>query len=372
MSRLFTPVKVGPYELRHRVVLAPLTRMRADEANVPTDLMVEYYTQRASQGGLLIAEATAVSPLGIAYVDGPGIFTEAQAEGWKRVTDAVHARGARIFLQLWHAGRQAHPANTGGETPIAPSPLRSLEYAAIRDAGGNIVESELVVPRELKLEEIPGVVETFRRGAELALQAGFDGVELHAANGYILDQFLLDGSNHRSDAYGGPVENRARFLFEVLDTVTSVWGPDRVAVRLSPSGSYGTMSDSDPLGTFGYVVRRLSNDYRLAYLHLVEPRIRGNEDIVAGETDVSAADLRPLYRGTLIVAGGFTRETAERIIDAGVADLAAFGRAFIANPDLPERLRRNAALNRYDRSTFYGGGARGYTDYAFLAANAGG
>lgn len=362
---LFTPTTVGPYDLQHRVVLAPLTRMRADLNNVPTDLMVEYYAQRATQGGLLIAEATAVSPLGIAYVDGPGIFNEAQAAGWERVTDAVHAKGARIFLQLWHAGRQAHPANIGGETPIAPSAIRALEHAAIRDALGNIVEAEQVMPRALAIDEIPAVVEEFRRGAELAKTAGFDGVELHAANGYLLDQFLLDGSNRRTDAYGGPVENRARFLFEVLDAVRSVWGDGRVAVRLSPSGTYGTMSDRDPHGTFGYVASRL-NSYALAYLHLVEPRVRGNEDTVAQDTDVSTRHLRPLYHGTIIAAGGFTGDSAELMLRNGTADLIAFGRTFIANPDLPERLRIGAPLNSYDRATFYGGDARGYTDYAFL------
>ncbi|TWG88879.1 N-ethylmaleimide reductase [Cupriavidus gilardii J11] len=362
---LFTPTKVGPFELKHRVVLAPLTRMRADVANVPTDLMVEYYAQRATAGGLLIAEATAVSPLGIAYVDAPGIFNEAQAAGWKRVTDAVHAKGARIFLQLWHAGRQAHPANIGGQTPIAPSAIRAQEHAAIRDADGNIVEAEQVMPRALAIEEIPAVVESFRHGAGLAKAAGFDGVELHAANGYLLDQFLLDGSNHRTDAYGGPVENRARLLFEVLDAVSSVWGDGRVAVRLSPSGAFGTMSDRDPHGTFGYVATRL-NHYALAYLHLVEPRVRGNEDTTAKDTDVSTRHLRPLYHGTIIAAGGFTRDSAEQVLRDGIADLVAFGRTFIANPDLPERLRAGAALNPYDRSTFYGGDARGYTDYAFL------
>ncbi len=306
-----------------------------------------------------------MSPLGIAYVDGPGIFNEAQAAGWRRVTDAVHARGARIFLQLWHAGRQAHPANIGGETPIAPSAIRALEHAAIRDALGNIVEAEQVMPRALAIEEIPAVVEEFRRGAELAKAAGFDGVELHAANGYLLDQFLLDGSNRRTDAYGGPVENRARFLFEVLDAVRSVWGDGRVAVRLSPSGTYGTMSDRDPHGTFGYVASRL-NSYALAYLHLVEPRVRGNEDTVAHDTDVSTRHLRPLYHGTIIAAGGFTGDSAELMLRNGTADLIAFGRTFIANPDLPERLRIGAPLNSYDRATFYGGDARGYTDYAFL------
>lgn len=363
MEKLFSNINVGPFELHHRVVLAPLTRMRTERGNVPGDLMVDYYTQRASSGGLLISDATAVSPLGIAYVDAPGIFTEEQVRGWKRVTDAVHAKGARIFLQMWHAGRQAHPANTGGLIPVAPSALRSLEHAAIRDGSGNVVEAELIVPRVLEIDEIAVIVEQFRRGAELAKQAGFDGVELHGANGYLFEQFLLDGTNKRTDQYGGAIENRARFLFETLDAVTSVWGPGRVALRLSPSGTYGTMSDSDPHATFGHVARRL-NDYELAYLHVIEPRIRGIVEQATQEGDVTSKDIRRIYRGTVIAAGGFTGDSAEQIIADGHADMVAFGRMFISNPDLPHRLRNGSPLTPYDRSTFYGGDARGYTDYA--------
>jgi N-ethylmaleimide reductase len=363
MNKLFSRTHVGPFELNHRVVLAPLTRMRTEEGNVPGDLMVDYYAQRASKGGLLITDATAVSPLGIAYVDAPGIYTDAQVEGWKRVIDAVHAKGARVFLQMWHAGRQAHPANTGGMTPVAPSALRSLEHAAIRDENGNITEAELVVPRALELSEIPDIVEQFRRSAVLAKEAGFDGVELHGANGYLFEQFLLDGTNHRTDAYGGPIENRARFLFEALDAVVSVWGRGRVALRLSPSGTYGTMSDSDPHATFGYVAEHL-NSYDLAYLHVIEPRIRGIVEQETSASDVTSKDMRRIYQGTIIAAGGFSAESAEQIVVDGHADLVAFGRMFISNPDLPERLRAGKPLTRYDRSTFYGGDARGYTDYA--------
>jgi N-ethylmaleimide reductase len=365
MKKLFTQHMIGSAQLTHRVVLAPLTRMRTEAGNVPGDLMIEYYTQRVSDGGLLITDATAVSQLGIAYVDAPGIYTVDQARGWKRVVDAVHARGGRIFLQMWHAGRQAHSANTGGVTPVAPSALRSLEYAAIRDQNGNIIEAELEMPRAVEPAEIRGIVEQFRYGAVLAKEAGFDGIELHAANGYIFDQFLQDGTNHRTDAYGGSIENRARLLFDTLDAVTAVWGPGRVAVRLAPSGTYGTMSDSDPHATFGYVVKRL-NDYSLAYLHVIEPRIRGIEDVDASESDFSSKDARRLFKGTIVAAGGFTPESAEQIIQDGHADLVAFGRMFISNPDLPERLRTGAPLNRYDRSTFYGGDARGYTDYSSL------
>lgn len=365
--KLFSQTRVGSLALKHRVVLAPLTRMRTEPGNVPGDLMVEYYGQRASEGGLLITDATAVTPLGIAYVDAPGMWTQEQVAGWKRVVSAVHAKGSPIFVQLWHAGRQAHAANTGGLTPVAPSALRSLEHAAIRDGQGQIVEAELPVPRELASDEVAAIVEQFRQSAVLAKEAGFDGVELHAANGYLFEQFLLDGSNHRTDAYGGSLENRAKFLFDTLDAVVGVWGPGRVAVRLSPSGTYGTMSDSDPHATFGYVAARL-NGYALAYVHVIEPRIRGIDEREADESDVSSKDIRRVYKGTLVAAGGFTRESAEQIVLDGHADLVAFGRMFLANPDLPERLRTGMPLNRHDRSTFYGGDARGYIDYPFATS----
>jgi len=364
--KLFSDTRVGALPLKHRVVLAPLTRMRTEPGNVPGDLMVEYYAQRASDGGLLITDATAVSPLGIAYVDAPGMWTREQMAGWKRVVDTVHAKGSRIFVQLWHAGRQAHPANTGGLTPVAPSALRSLEHAAIRDEYGNLAEAELVVPRVLEAQEIEEIVEQFRHSAALAKEAGFDGVELHAANGYLFEQFLLDGTNQRTDAYGGSIEKRAKFLFDTLDVVVGVWGPGHVAVRISPSGTYGTMSDSDPHATFGYVAKRL-NAYALAYLHVIEPRIRGIEERESSDSEVSSKDLRRHFNGALVAAGGFSRESAEQILVDGHADLVAFGRLFIANPDLPERLRTGSPLNRYDRATFYGGDARGYTDYPLLA-----
>lgn len=367
MNQLFTSTTVGPYPITHRVVMAPLTRMRTDAQNVPGDLMVEYYKQRASSGGLLISDATAVSPRAFAYVGAPGIYNQAHVNGWRQVTDAVHAKGGRIFLQLWHAGRQAHPANIGNEVPVAPSAIRAFEHSAIRNARGEVIEVEQVLPRALAQDEIQAVVEEFRHAATLAQQAGFDGVELHAANGYLFDQFLQDGSNHRTDAYGGAIENRARFLFEVLDAVTAVWGADRVAVRLSPGSSYGTMSDSDPHTTFYYVVRRLEA-YGLGYLHIVEPRVRGNDDVEASASAsmLSTQHLRRIYRGTIVAAGGFTGDSARRIIEDGDADLVAFGRSFIANPDLPERLRIGTPLSPYNRATFYGGDARGYTDYPFL------
>lgn len=358
MSRLFAPTAVGPYALSHRVVMAPLTRMRSDPGDIPSDLMVEYYAQRASEGGLIISEATPVSIRGYGYAGAPGIYSDSQIAGWRRVTDAVHAKGGRIMLQLWHVGRQSHvDLQPGGEAPVAPSAIAAEGHAYTQNG-----EVEFSMPRALELHEIPAIIEEFRSGAERALHAGFDGVEIHGANGYLPDQFLQDGTNKRTDEYGGPIENRARFMLEVTDAAISVWGPDRVGVRLAPSGTYGSMSDSDPHATFGYVAEAL--DRRgIGFLHVVEPRIKGIELIAEGQAPVAAQHLRPRFSRTLIAAGGFDRESAEAILAAGDADLVAFGRHFISNPDLPERFRRGLPLNRYDRSTFYGGDARGYTDY---------
>jgi N-ethylmaleimide reductase len=358
MNKLFFPTQLGPYSLMHRVVMAPLTRMRSEPGNTPGDLMVEYYSQRASEGGLIISEATPVSLRGYGYAGAPGIYSDAQIDGWRRVTGAVHAKGGRIMLQLWHVGRQSHvDLQPNGAPPLAPSAIRAEGYAHTEKG-----EAEFSMPRALELHEIPAIVEEFRAGAERALQANFDGVEIHGANGYLPDQFLQDGSNKRTDAYGGPVENRARFLLEVTDAAISVWGIDRVGVRLAPSGTYGSMSDSNSVATFDYATEQL--DKRgIAYLHVIEPRIKGIELLSQGQDSVGAQQLRPKFSRTLIAAGGFTPASAETIIEAGNADLVAFGRHFIANPDLPERFRRGLPLNRYDRSTFYGGGARGYTDY---------
>jgi N-ethylmaleimide reductase len=362
MSKLFTSAQVGPYTLSHRVVMAPLTRMRSEPDNVPGDLMVAYYGQRASEGGLIISEATPVSLRGYGYVGAPGIYSDAQIDGWKRVTDAVKAKGGRIMLQLWHVGRQSHVTlQPGGEAPVAPSAVRAEGYAYTTTG-----EVAFSMPRVLEQREIPAIIEEFRAGAERALRAGFDGVEVHGANGYLPDQFLEDGSNKRTDEYGGSIANRARFMLEVTDAVASIWGPDRVGVRISPNGIYGSMSDSDPRATFGYVTEQLDKR-RIAYLHVVEPRINGTELIAKGQEPVAAQHLRPKFSGTLIAAGGFTKDSAEAIIAAGNADLVAFGRHFIANPDLPDRFRRGLPLNRYDRSTFYGGDARGYIDYPAYA-----
>jgi N-ethylmaleimide reductase len=358
MSTLFSPVKIGPYELSHRVVMAPLTRMRSEPGDVPGDLMVEYYGQRASRGGLIVAEASPVSVRGTGYAGAPGIYADRQIAGWRRVTDAVHRKGGRIFLQLWHVGRQSHvDLQPNGEAPVAPSAIRADGRAYTKHG-----EVAFSMPRALAVDEIAPIVEEFRAGAERAQHAGFDGVEIHGANGYLPDQFLQDGSNKRTDAYGGPIENRARFLLEVTQAAVSVWGADRVGVRIAPSGIYGSMSDSHPGETFGYVAGALDN-VGIAYLHVIEPRINGNEEITVGRPPVAAQHLRGKFSRALIAAGGFTRDSAQAIVAAGSADLVAFGRDFISNPDLPQRLRLVLPLNRYDRTTFYGGDARGYTDY---------
>lgn len=358
MSKLFTSTMVGPYRLSHRVVMAPLTRMRSDPGDIPSELMVEYYNQRASKGGLIVSEASPVSIRGNGYAGAPGIYSDTQIAGWRRVTDAVHARGGRIFQQLWHVGRQSHvDLQPNGDAPVAPSAIAAEGYAYSKDG-----EVPFSMPRALALHEIPGIIEEFRSGAERALHAGFDGVEIHGANGYLPDQFLQDGTNKRTDEYGGPIENRARFMLEVTQAAISVWGADRVGVRIAPSGTYGSMSDSDPTATFGYVTTQLDR-LGIAYLHVVEPRIKGIEEVAKGQAPIAAQHLRPKFSRTLIAAGGFTPASADAVVAAGDADLVAFGRHFISNPDLPERMQQGLPLTRYDRSTFYGGDARGYTDY---------
>lgn len=358
MSKLFTPTQVGPYRLSHRVAMAPLTRMRSDPGDIPSELMVEYYKQRTTKGGLIISEATPVSIRGNGYAGAPGIYSDTQIAGWRRVTDAVHAKGGRIFQQLWHVGRQSHvDLQPNGDAPVAPSAIAAEGYAYSKRG-----EVPFSMPRALELHEIPGIIEEFRSGAERALRAGFDGVEIHGANGYLPDQFLQDGTNKRTDEYGGPIENRARFMLEVTQAAISVWGADRVGVRIAPSGTYGSMSESDPAATFGYLTTQLDR-LGIAYLHVVEPRIKGTEEIAHGKAPIAAQHLRPKFSRTLIAAGGFTPVSAEAVVTFGDADLVAFGRHFISNPDLPERIRQGLPLTPYDRSTFYGGDARGYTDY---------
>ncbi|NEQ23080.1 MAG: alkene reductase [Microcoleus sp. SIO2G3] len=366
---LLSPVKVGSYELRNRLVMAPLTRNRAGAGNVPGALNATYYAQRAS-AGLIITEASQVSPQGLGYPSTPGIYSQEQVEGWRLVTKAVHERGGRIFLQLWHVGRISHPSlQPDGALPVAPSAI-----APEGDASTFEGPQPFVTPRALETDEIPGIVEQYRKGAENALAAGFDGVEIHSANGYLLDQFLQDGSNQRTDQYGGSIENRARLLLEVTEAVTSVWGAERVGVRLSPTGTFNSMYDSNPAALFSYVASAL-NRFGLAYLHLVEPRADADAlkrwakdvgNLNDKEVGLAARYFRPNFTGTIISAGGYDRELGNAVLAAGDADLVAYGRLFIANPDLPERFALNAPLNTPDRSSFYGGDERGYTDYPSL------
>jgi N-ethylmaleimide reductase len=360
-TNLFTPVQVGPYTLRNRMVMAPMTRSRAAEGNVPADLAVTYYTQRAS-AGLIITEGSQVCPQGQGYPSTPGIYNDAQVAAWKRVTDAVHALGGRIFLQLWHVGRVSHPSyQPDGALPVAPSAI-GIEGTIYTPEG----PQPYPTPRALDLDEIPAVVEQFAAGARRALEAGFDGVEIHGANGYLIDQFLRDGSNQRTDAYGGPVENRVRFLLEVTEAVVGVWGPGRVGVRLSPTNQFNGMMDSDPAATFGYAARVLSR-FGLAYLHVYE-----GLDRRPGESSPVAHLMRTEFDGTFILNGGYTREKADAALASGKADLISFGVLFLANPDLPERFAAGAPLNEPDRATFYGGTERGYVDYPALSEVAAG
>jgi len=365
---LFSPLQVGELHLAHRVVLAPLTRMRSTQpGDVPNALNATYYGQRASKGGLLISEATQISRQGKGYPAAPGIHSPEQVEGWKLVTQAVHDKHAYIFLQLWHVGRVSHSSlhpETG--LPVSASAIAIADGTKAFTADFQQVAYE--TPRAMETEEIPGLIADYRRAAENAKAAGFDGVEVHSANGYLLDQFLEDKTNHRTDQYGGSIENRTRLLLEVVDTAIEVWGKGRVGVRLSPFGVFGDMGDSNPVELFNYVLQQLSQR-GIAYAHVIEPRSSG-----AGggkPTDESAQRTAKVFRkafdGVFISAGGYDAESAEEAIADGDADAIAFGRLFIANPDLPERFRVNAELNKPDRSTFYGGGEKGYTDYPELA-----
>jgi N-ethylmaleimide reductase len=353
---LFSSYQLGSLKLPSRMVMAPMTRNRAGQGHVPTELMATYYEQRAS-AGLIVTEAAQVSLQGIGYPGTPGIHTEDQVAGWKRVTDAVHRRGGRIFLQLWHAGRISHPSlQAGGALPVGPSPIA---------ANGEVFSFEgpqkFVTPRALEIAEIPGIVRAFAEGAQHARTAGFDGVELHAANGYLIDQFLRDATNKRTDAYGGPVANRARFLGEVTEAVVGVWGAARVGVRLSPTGTFNSMSDSDPYATFSHAARLL-DDLKVGYMHVAEP---------VGEIPGARGRVTPLmrknYRGPLVANGGYDLKSANAALAAGEADLVSFGVLFLANPDLPTRFQRGATqLNAPHKASFYGGDHRGYTDYPVL------
>jgi N-ethylmaleimide reductase len=360
---LFTPVEFGPLKLKHRVVMAPLTRSRSVQPDsVPGELMREYYEQRASDGGFIITEATNISLTSRGWLGSPGLYSDQQVEGWKKIISAVHAKGGHMFAQLWHTGRSSHTAMTGGEMPVSASvdPAYWQHSSHMVSIPGGWVQPS--PHRALAMPEIAGIVQDYRRAAERAMDAGFEGVELHAANGYLLDQFLQDGSNRRTDEYGGSIENRTRFLSEAVTALISVWDADRVAVRIGPSGIWNGMSDSNPQALFSYVGECL-NKFGLAYLHIIEPRVSGSEVVHAGQGAVASEHLRTIFKGKLIAAGGFEPETAEEIVERGMVDAVAFGRHFVSNPDLPRRIREGLPLSDYDRSTFYTFHAHGYTDY---------
>jgi N-ethylmaleimide reductase len=368
MTTLFDPVQVGGLELANRIVMAPLTRNRAPGA-IPTPLMATYYTQRAG-AGLIITEATAISHQGQGYADVPGIWSDEQVAGWKRITDAVHAAGGKIVIQLWHVGRVSHvELQPGGGAPVAPSAITAKTKTVLfRDGNAQFVETSR--PRALRLDEMPGLVADYRHAARCAMRAGFDGVEVHASNGYLLDQFLRSSSNHRTDAYGGVVENRARLLIEVMQGVVQEIGGGKVGIRLSPVTPSNDVSDPNPQPLFDYVVQQLA-PLKLAYLHLIEGSTGGARDFTQGDKPFDYAAMRQQYRdaggtGAWMVNNGYDRPLADQALAEG-ADLVAFGRLFIANPDLPRRLREGAPLNTPDRDTFYGGATKGYTDYPALA-----
>ncbi|HEY5347806.1 MAG TPA: alkene reductase [Rhizomicrobium sp.] len=350
MPTLFDPLKVGALTLPNRIVLAPLTRSRAHpDTRVPSDLAVEYYSQRAG-AGLMITEATSVSPQGVGYAGTPGIWSDEQTQGWKKITRAVHAKGGRILLQLWHVGRISDPLFLNGDLPVAPSAVRPKGHVSLVRP-----EKEYVTPRALETAEIPGIIAAYKKGAQNAKTAGFDGVEIHGANGYLLDQFLQDSTNQRSDAYGGTREKRARLMLEVADTVIDVWGADRVGMHLAPRMDSHDMGDSDPLATFTYVGRELGKR-GLAFICAREAR----------KDDSIGPAIKEAFGGAYIANEGFDQASAERALADGVADAVAFGKIFIANPDLPERFAGHAPLNPYDAATFYSGGAKGYVDYPAL------
>jgi N-ethylmaleimide reductase len=361
---LFSQLKVGPYHLKHRLAMAPLTRMRAAKPSLaPRPLNVEYYAQRATPGGLIIAEASPVVATGFGSPGVPGIYSKQQVAGWRKVVDAVHRQGGVIFLQLWHVGRVSHSSfQPGGVLPVAPSAVPVSPELKTMTADGKVSTYE--TPRALETGEVAGVVDSFRQAARNALVAGFDGVEIHGANGYLLEQFLQSRTNRRTDRYGGSIENRARLLTEITQAVIEVWGADRVGVRLPPYGIANDSGEADPMPLYTYVIRSL-NPLGLAYLHFIEPRSSGAGRAEVNHQNVPSAMVlfRPIWNGVLISAGGFTGQAAEAAIAAGHADAIAFGRIFISNPDLPRRLRHGFALTPYDRKTFYGGEQAGYTDY---------
>jgi 2,4-dienoyl-CoA reductase-like NADH-dependent reductase (Old Yellow Enzyme family) len=351
MNTLFDPIRIGAWNLPNRILMAPLTRTRSSAGRVPNTMMAEYYRQRAS-AGLIISEATSISAMGVGYPDTPGIWSDEQIEGWKLVTNAVHDAGGRIVLQLWHVGRLSDPIYLDGKLPVAPSAIAPEGHVSLIRP-----EKTFVTPRALELSEIPGIVKDYRRGAVNAQKAGFDGGELHGANGYLLDQFLQDSSNHRTDEYGGPIENRARLMLEAVDAAISVWGADRVGLHLAPRGDAHSMGDSNPRATFGYVASEVGRR-KIAFIcareSLAEPRL--------------GPELKKLFGGPFVANQEFTLEDGKRVLADGEADAVAWGKLFIANPDLPERFAKGAPLNEPDPATFYASGPKGYLDYPFLNA----
>lgn len=369
LEGLLEPVKLGRLALSNRLVMAPLTRCRSRQpGNVPTALNATYYAQRAPHAGLIVSEATQISQEAQGYAWTPGIHSEAQIEGWRLVTDAVHSAGGRIFLQLWHVGRISHPVfQPDGGPPVAPSAVRPDGKAFVPGDDGKGAQVPFVTPRALETDEVERVVDDYRRAASNARRAGFDGVEIHGANGYLIHQFICSATNRREDRYGGPVENRARFLFEVVEAVCGVWSCDRVGLRLSPLIGGKDMQDADPEATYGWLVEEL-NRFDLAYLHITrqtEPDSEGVERVTK-RSDSMSAIIRDRWKGPLLICGGFSPEEAARWLSEDRMDAAVFGRLYIANPDLDERIRRDASLNVPDPDTFYGGAEGGYTDYPFL------
>ncbi|WP_024280519.1 alkene reductase [Xanthobacter sp. 126] len=356
-TSLFEPFRLGELTLPNRIVMAPLTRNRAAAGFVPSDLAPQYYALRAD-AGLLITEASQISQQGQGYQDTPGIYSDAQVEGWKKVTDAVHAKGGRIFIQLWHVGRVSHTSlQPNGGAPVAPSALTAATKTFVNNGF-----AETSAPRALELSEIPGLIADYRRAAANAIKAGFDGVEVHGANGYLIDQFLKDGSNQRTDAYGGSIENRARFLLEAMDAIIAEIGAARTGLRLSPVSPANGISESNPQALFNYVIDELEKRHPV-YIHVVEGATGGPRDVAP---DFSFEELRKRYSGAWMVNNGYDLALANAVLAEGKADLVAFGKPFISNPDLVERLQRNAPLNELDRDTLYGGGAKGYIDYPTL------
>lgn len=365
MTTLFDELKIGDLTIKNRIIMAPLTRMRSTQpGDIPNLLNATYYAQRAS-AGLIISEATQISQQGKGYPATPGIYSKEQIDGWKLVTNAVHEKGGKIFLQLWHVGRISHPSlQPNNNLPVAPSAIPAQNSGTFT---ADWKPTPILTPKALEINEISQIISDYKKAAENAKIAGFDGVEVHGANGYLIDQFLQDGSNKRNDNYGGSIENRCRFLFEVLDEVLKIWGHNRVGVRLSPYGTFNDVCDSNPVALFTYILENLSLR-KVAFVDLIEPRSSsaGGDDNLNDNSPITSELFRKYFSGILISAGGYNPKTAIETIKNNHADAIAFGRFFISNPDLVRRIKENKELNKYDRSTFYGGNEKGYTDYPYL------